>query len=65
MNLKANTQLKEGITEMPQQKGFKRAIKVANRKRKLVIRKKEANLKRTVRQAELAAKEPEQETASS
>ncbi|MBX9880261.1 MAG: hypothetical protein K2Y22_17515 [Candidatus Obscuribacterales bacterium] len=50
---------------MPQQKGFKRAIKVANRKKKLVIRKKEANIKRLIRQEENAGKEQEQEAAAS
>ncbi len=50
---------------MPQQKGFKRAIKVANRKKKLVIKKKEANLKRLIRLEENAGKEQEQEAAAS
>lgn len=40
-----------------QQKGVKRAAKVAKRKRKLVSSAKAANLRKTVRKAELAAKE--------
>jgi hypothetical protein len=42
---------------MQQQKGMKRAAKVASRKRKLVVRAKNANLRREVRKAELAEKE--------
>jgi hypothetical protein len=42
---------------MVQQKGFKRAAKVAVRKRKLVARAKVANVRRVVRQAELKSKE--------
>jgi hypothetical protein len=44
---------------MVQQKGFKRAQKVAVRKRKLVAKAKAANIRRVVRQAEVAAKEAE------
>jgi|GEM_PF-1493827 len=46
---------------MPQQKGFKRAIKVADRKKKLIARKKEANAKRLIREAAGLTKE-QQET---
>lgn len=47
---------------MAQQKGFKRAIKVANRKKKLAVRKKEATAKRLVRQeAGLLKEQQEQE----
>ena len=42
---------------MPQQKGAKRAVKVANRKRKLAQRAKEANLKRLARKASQPAEE--------
>jgi hypothetical protein len=42
---------------MVQQKGFKRAAKVAVRKRKLEVRAKVANARRIVRQAELKDKE--------
>ncbi len=37
---------------MAQQKGMKRAAKVANRKRKTVAKTKLANLKKAVRQSE-------------
>jgi hypothetical protein len=46
---------------MAQQKGMKRAAKVANRKRKVNAKTKLANLKRAVRQAE--ATETEAATA--
>jgi hypothetical protein len=36
---------------MAQQKGFKRAVKVARRKRKLEVRRKEANLRKLSRKA--------------
>jgi hypothetical protein len=42
---------------MPQQKGFKRAIKVAVRKQKQGAQAKKANLRRIDRTAELQAKE--------
>lgn len=42
---------------MVQQKGFKRAAKVAVRKRKIESRAKVANARRIVRKAELKAKE--------
>jgi hypothetical protein len=42
---------------MKQQKGMKRAAKVAARKKKLVVRAKSANVRRGVRQAEVAEKE--------
>ena len=41
---------------MAQQKGFKRAAKVAVRKRKLIAKAKVANVRRVVRQAELKVK---------
>ena len=45
---------------MPQQKGFKRALKVAVRKQKQGVQAKKANLRRIERKAELVAKEVEQ-----
>jgi hypothetical protein len=42
---------------MPQQKGFKRAQKVAVRKHKQGVQAKKANLRRVVRADELLAKE--------
>ena len=42
---------------MAQQKGFKRAIKVADRNRRKSIQQKEANFRRAERQEEVAAKE--------
>ncbi len=42
---------------MPQQKGFKRAQKVLVRKQKLRVKAKAANIRRVVRQAEVAEKE--------
>jgi len=42
---------------MPQQKGMKRAVKVAVRKQKQKAHKKLANARRVVRQAEVKAKE--------
>jgi len=42
---------------MAQQKGMKRAKKVADRTRKQTVRKKAANIRRTDRQIETAAKE--------
>ncbi len=42
---------------MPQQKGMKRAVKVAVRKKKAKIQAKVAQARRVVRQAELAEKE--------
>jgi hypothetical protein len=42
---------------MAQQKGMKRAQKVADRNRRLVIKKKASNIRRTVRQVEVAEKE--------
>ena len=42
---------------MPQQKGMKRARKVLERKQRVRAKEKVANIRRTVRQAEVAAKE--------
>lgn len=42
---------------MAQQKGMKRAQKVADRKRKKEVRAKAANIRRAERQAEAAEKE--------
>lgn len=42
---------------MAQQKGMKRAQKVADRKRKRVVKTKAANLRRIERQEEVAEKE--------
>jgi len=44
---------------MPQQKGFKRAQKVVVRQRKLAAKALKANIRRVIRRAEVAAKEPE------
>jgi len=49
---------------MPQQKGFKRAIKVATRKKKLVKQAKLADIRREVRKVEVAVKEAEKEKAT-
>lgn len=46
---------------MKQQPGFKRAIKVANRKRKLKANAKLVRARRAVRQAELKAKESKEQ----
>ena len=46
-----------------QQKGMKRAAKVAVRKRKLAIKAGEANIRKIERKAELAAKEGSQTAA--
>ena len=45
---------------MPQQKGFKRAIKVAARKKKKKENAKVVLARRAVRQAELKAKAPKE-----
>ncbi len=42
---------------MPQQKGFKRALKVVARKRKKLVKEREAGFRRYERQEELAAAE--------
>lgn len=42
---------------MAQQKGMKRAQKVADRNRRLATKKKTANIRRTERQGEVAEKE--------
>jgi hypothetical protein len=42
---------------MPQQKGFKRAQKVARRNSKIAVRKKAANIRRTERRKTAAEKE--------
>jgi hypothetical protein len=42
---------------MAQQKGMKRAKKVADRNRKQTVKKKAANIRRAERQTEVAAKE--------
>ena len=42
---------------MPQQKGMKRARKVLERKQRINAKQKTANIRRTVRQIELAQKE--------
>jgi hypothetical protein len=49
--------INEGKEKMAQQKGFKRAIKVAARKKKLKANAKAARARRVVRQAEVKAKE--------
>jgi hypothetical protein len=45
---------------MAQQKGMKRARKVAERSRKVAAKKKAANVRKTERQGEVAAKETAQ-----
>ncbi len=48
---------------MAQQKGMKRAVKVAARSRKVAAQKKASNVRRVIRQAEVAEKEAAKATA--